>query len=204
MTFLLLPIAIVLVLIGIAALVIGVFTDTIGWVYASIASTAVAGVVLFFVHRANRRPILPDFLPRQSDARSEVASAETTEFPAAEEASSLDARVAECGTGFRAQAGAEAGEVLPSLPSLASFASFASLASPPEPVPGGEQAGGTAFPIADYDELRVAEVLPLLPALGAAELATVRDHENRTKHRATVLARIEELAADAGPSEVPE
>jgi hypothetical protein len=195
------PIAIVLVLIGIAALGVGVFTDTIGWVYASIASTAVAGVVLFFVHRANRRPILPDVLPPQSDARSEVASAETTELPAAEEASSLDAGVSECGTGFSVGAGAEAGEVLPSLPSVPSVPSLPSL---PEPVPGGEQAGGTAFPIADYDELRVAEVLPLLPALGAAELATVRDHENRTKHRATVLARIEELAGDAGPSEVPE
>jgi len=69
------PIAIVLVLIGIATLVVGVFTDTIGWVYASIASTAVAGVVLFLVHRANRRPTLPDSLHRPSDAGSTPAPA---------------------------------------------------------------------------------------------------------------------------------
>src|SRR5579864_4893168 len=99
------PIAIVLVLIGIATLVVGVFTDTIGWVYASIASTAVAGVVLFLVHRANRRPTLPDSLHRPSDAGSEPAPA-AGDFPAGGEAASADpegATFRAAGAGFWAE-----------------------------------------------------------------------------------------------------
>ncbi|MHB8665074.1 MAG: hypothetical protein ACYDH6_20540 [Acidimicrobiales bacterium] len=53
------------------------------------------------------------------------------------------------------------------------------------------------FPIAEYEELRVAEILPLLPELDADELVVVRNREQAGKARATILARIEDLAASA-------
>ena len=61
------------------------------------------------------------------------------------------------------------------------------------------------FPIEDYDDLRVAEILPLLPQLEPDELEDVRDREHNTKARATIIARIDELlgAGTEGPAEVP-
>ena len=48
------PVAIVLVLVGFITLAVGVFSATVAWVYVSIAATAMAGVVLFGVHRSGR------------------------------------------------------------------------------------------------------------------------------------------------------
>jgi hypothetical protein len=66
------------------------------------------------------------------------------------------------------------------------------------------------FPIEDYDDLRVAEILPLLPQLEADELEDVRDREVNTKARATIVAKIDELLgrepevpAGAPPARVP-
>jgi hypothetical protein len=47
-------------------------------------------------------------------------------------------------------------------------------------------------------DMKVAEVLPLLDELGPAELAEVRDAEAAGKARATLLDRIDELAAPPG------
>jgi hypothetical protein len=49
------------------------------------------------------------------------------------------------------------------------------------------------FPIADYDELKAAEVVSLLPELDDDELEEVRDREERGASRATVLNRIDQL-----------
>ncbi|MBV8983743.1 MAG: hypothetical protein JO248_04810 [Acidimicrobiia bacterium] len=49
------------------------------------------------------------------------------------------------------------------------------------------------FPIADYDDLKAAEVVSLLPELDDDELEQVRDREERTAGRATVLNRIDQL-----------
>lgn len=49
------------------------------------------------------------------------------------------------------------------------------------------------FPIADYDDLRVGEILPLLPQLYTDELDVVEERERAGKARATILERIEEL-----------
>ena len=66
------------------------------------------------------------------------------------------------------------------------------------------------FPIEDYDDLRVAEILPLLPQLEGDELEDVRDREVNTKARATIVAKIDELLgrepqapAMPGPARVP-
>jgi len=65
------------------------------------------------------------------------------------------------------------------------------------PPPGEEE-----FPIADYDDLRVSEVVPLLPELDDDELEMVRDREEAGKARATILNRIDELLAE--PEELEE
>ena len=47
------------------------------------------------------------------------------------------------------------------------------------------------FPIEDYDELTVEEVSARLDALSTEELREVRDYEERTKNRETVLEQLD-------------
>jgi hypothetical protein len=49
------------------------------------------------------------------------------------------------------------------------------------------------FPIADYDELSVGEIVPLLPKLYADELDVVEARESDGKARRQILARLAEL-----------
>jgi hypothetical protein len=58
---------------------------------------------------------------------------------------------------------------------------------------------GDAFPIADYDDLRLTEVLPLLPRLEPAELELVRQRELQGERRATLLNRIDALIGTRSP-----
>jgi hypothetical protein len=73
--------------------------------------------------------------------------------------------------------------------------------SEPEPVSvGGRDQDFSPdgdFPIQDYDELLVSEILPLLAELSVAELNVVRDREEGGKSRATLLRRIDQLAEEA-------
>jgi hypothetical protein len=63
------------------------------------------------------------------------------------------------------------------------------------------------FPIEDYDELNVGEIVPLLPELYDDELDVVEEHERATKNRAVVLDRLAELREEpleeAEPEPVP-
>jgi hypothetical protein len=69
----------------------------------------------------------------------------------------------------------------------------------PEPADaGGRGFAADDFPIEDYDELLVSEILPLLAELDADELETVRVREQNGKARATLLRRIEQLAEGEG------
>ena len=63
-----------------------------------------------------------------------------------------------------------------------------------------EPAGEDSFPIADYDDLKSSEILPLLPQLYPDELEIVWEHENATRARELVLARIDVLLEE---EEVP-
>jgi hypothetical protein len=57
-----------------------------------------------------------------------------------------------------------------------------------------EDDGGAVFPIADYDALRVTQILPLLGELDPAELEVVRERELAVKGgRSSVLSRIDFL-----------
>ncbi|MDP9451871.1 MAG: hypothetical protein M3P97_00430, partial [Actinomycetota bacterium] len=72
--------------------------------------------------------------------------------------------------------------------------------------PGGAQPEEEFFPIADYDDLTVGEILPLLPELYPDELDVVEERERSTKGRAVVLARLAELreeSAEAEPMPAP-
>jgi hypothetical protein len=51
--------------------------------------------------------------------------------------------------------------------------------------------GDETPPIAGYDELTVARVLPLLPGLGRAELWQVHEYERRHANRVAVLEAVE-------------
>jgi hypothetical protein len=73
-------------------------------------------------------------------------------------------------------------------------------ASGPTPLDEPLTAGGESFPIANYDELLVTEVVPMLGALSATELRQVRTREESGKARASVLRRIDsEIAARENP-----
>ena len=52
------------------------------------------------------------------------------------------------------------------------------------------------FPIEDYDQLLVSEIVPLLPELDIEELDQVRAREESGKARASILRRIDGLAAE--------
>ena len=57
--------------------------------------------------------------------------------------------------------------------------------------------GEGVFPIADYDELKVGEIVSLLPELDEDELEMVRDREEGGKNRSTILTRVEALTGAA-------
>src|SRR3954468_19972194 len=54
-----------------------------------------------------------------------------------------------------------------------------------------EGLGDARFPIEGYDELTVEEVSARLDALSAEELREVRDYEERTKNRETILEQLD-------------
>jgi len=59
-----------------------------------------------------------------------------------------------------------------------------------EPLPSAD------LPITDYDERRVAEIVPLLGDLDRSELQAVRRHEADGRNRTTVIRRIDDLLED--------
>ena len=57
------------------------------------------------------------------------------------------------------------------------------------------------FPIADYDELSVAEILPVLEELTLDELEEVGDREAEGQNRAAILDRVDELLDEGEAAE---
>jgi hypothetical protein len=68
----------------------------------------------------------------------------------------------------------------------------------PEPAPIMAEAPEPVFPIADYDELRVAQILPLLSQLDPDELEEVGDWERQRANRRSILSRIDRLLGNTG------
>lgn len=70
--------------------------------------------------------------------------------------------------------------------------------APLEPDPAAAPVA-TGLPIADYDDLRAAEIVPMLASLDPAQRATIAAHESANRSRRTILNRIEQLGADPRP-----
>ncbi|MDQ3681018.1 MAG: hypothetical protein M3378_10855 [Actinomycetota bacterium] len=184
-------------------LMIGLFADVIWLVYASIVCAMAAGLVLLFYSRLSQR--------EAATAGAGGPQGQARTAPSAPPAGS-GAPAPEPGS--TEPAPARGWEPPP----------------PPEPVPEptatlsvvgrggrdntevGEGVGVAAapsdeqdlgFPIADYDELRVSEILPLLPELDLDELDMVREREEAGKRRLTVINRIDELMDELEAEEVP-
>src|SRR5258708_26489214 len=79
-TRVLLLVAIALVLIGVATLVVGIFSDTLVWVFISIGSTVLAGVVLYILYRIGRRQVEVE-APAPAFAMSDTGELATTPAP---------------------------------------------------------------------------------------------------------------------------
>ena len=77
----LLLVAIALVLIGVVTLVVGIFSDTLFWVFVSIGSTVAAGLVLYILYRVGRRQVAegPGALPAFGDPASSIATRTATD-----------------------------------------------------------------------------------------------------------------------------
>lgn len=69
---------------------------------------------------------------------------------------------------------------------------------------GRETTRDADFPIPDYEERRVAEIVPLLSDLDRDELELVRAHEAEGRNRTTVIRRIDDLIAESDGAAVDE
>ena len=72
-------------------------------------------------------------------------------------------------------------------------ATFAPPSPTPAPVPATAGDGEDFFPIADYDELTVAQIVPLLNELYPDEIEEVEARERQGRRRAAILNRLGEL-----------
>ena len=175
----LLLLTIALVLVGAVALVIGFISGEQAPIFISIACSLLAGAVLFAFSRMSRRQAAPATAggPAPLAASGDGAEAEAVEEEAEEvEAEAVSDEEVEETVAARERVPVGAG----ARPS------------------GGSEWSAAEFPIEDYDELLVSEILPLLTELDADELQMVRDREQDGKARATLLRRIEQLQDEAG------
>lgn len=186
----LLLLAIALVLIGVVTLVIGIISNTLAWVFISIGATVAAGIVLYVLYRLGRKQAAAGVgtfgAADQAAPQPVVPAAPVVPAPTAVPPAPVPAAA---DTGFAPVPAGPATEELDA----------GRLA--PSPVvtalPDSYEDEEDLFPIAEYDDLRVAEILPLLPELDADELDVVREREVATKARATIINRIDELAPNA-------
>ncbi len=197
-------VSLVLVIVAAVTLVIGLLSSGLPLVIVSIASSFAAGVFLILTV-VRDRPQLEAAAGEESggdedeeEAERERAEAEDVEFPIADYD---DLKVS---------------EIVPLLPELdddeleevrereeAGKGRATVLGRIDELLAAGQEewAEGAEFPIADYDDLKVSEIVPLLPELDDDELEEVREREEAGKGRTTVLGRIDELLGGGDAAE---
>jgi hypothetical protein len=205
-----------LVLVGLVLLVVGLAHNSLDLIYASIGCTAVAGVVLLYLGRVNRREadrlahdeaVLASRAgsPPAADVLVEDASPDPDPDPDPDADRTETAGVEEGSDPTQPQSVA-APTAAPAPSAAPTEASAGAAANPDAPIGvAGDgnafPAGEAAFPIKDYDQLRVGEILPLLRGLDPDELEEVRDRESAGKGRSVILRRVEELLAGDATSE---
>jgi hypothetical protein len=184
-----------LVLLATILLVVGLLADNLTLIYISIAASFTAAVVLYLAFRRARPKadtdlVAPTPIPPEGAEDDFDEPAVTTITPAAT-------------TPETVVAAAEEPEAIDRVPEV-----------DPEPVLAGATAPSAAtddwtsdddwaddgefdveFPIAEYDDLSVAEIMPLLPQLYSDELGVVAERERTGKNRTAILSRLDELAA---------
>ena len=212
-----------LVIISAVTLVVGFIQDSVGWIYASIGCSIAAAVILIISARTGRAaPVGSVGGPSTLDYSAEETIVGDASFPISDYdellvteiiplLAALDAVELEQ-VRAREQAGKARTSVLRRIDAELDERASAPAVGPVteamlvEEEPSLADAlvtsdnGGAGlefddepFPIEDYDDLRVGEVLPLLPQLYADELDLVAARERAGAGRAAVLDRIAEL-----------
>ncbi|MEX2294226.1 MAG: hypothetical protein WD691_10610, partial [Acidimicrobiales bacterium] len=156
-----------LVLVATVLLVLGLLNDGLGLIYVSIASSVAAAAALIVALRMNkaRTGDQPSVAPSLSDPESDRERI-TPAVP--EVATSTSAPTS--GTDWLAEE--------------------ADWPADEDNVDGEDEVD---FPIADYDSLSIAQILPLLPQLYSDEIEVVEEREQQTKARPKILAKLAEL-----------
>jgi hypothetical protein len=188
-----------LVLLATILLVVGLLADALTLIYLSIAASFTAAVVLYLAFR-RARPKPDTNLQAPTPIPPEGAEPEVVGGDATPDPTTVTPVVTTPETVVAAAEEPEADD----------FDEVDEVDEEPEPLVAS---GGAAddwntdedwaddgefdveFPIADYDDLSVAEIMPLLPQLYSDELGVVAERERTGKNRAAILARLDELAA---------
>jgi hypothetical protein len=195
----LLLVTLALVVASAVLLILGFVQDALGFIYLSMLCAGVAALALFvFARLARRRGAALAGAGIAGGASPYIAASEHEEAPAF--------RV-DSDAGTTRQMAPVAAPMLedeeldydePEAPVLVAAAPRYNAPAPAEldtwAVDDDSEDWGDEimFPIEDYDELRVAEILPLLVQLEPDELQEVRDREVSGKARGTILDRIDD------------
>jgi hypothetical protein len=211
----LLILTVVLMLAALVLLILGLADDTLSYIYGCIACSAAALLLLLAFGRLSRRrevrlaassgptgafaPPEPTSAPSNPSVLTAtpvvppVGPAGLASVPLAEATGTEATGTEATGTGT---GGAVAGAPSAGSPA-AVVVSDSSIDGPDESDQVGVQ-DDVVFPIADYDDLPVREILPLLADLEPDELEDVRAHEMAGKCRVSILRRLDVLVGRAG------
>ena len=189
-----------LVLLATILLVVGLLTDDgLTLIYFSIAASFIAAVVLYLAFRRARpkadttseppTPIAPEGAEDELDARPEpTAVTPAVVAPAVTTPEAVVAATEEPEADLEPEPAAADAD-----PAVDVAAASDDWTADDDWADDGEF--DVEFPIADYDELTVAEIMPLLPQLYSDELGIVAERERNGKGRTSILSRLDELAA---------
>jgi hypothetical protein len=184
----LLLVTLALVVASATLLVLGFVKDALGYIYLSMVCAGVAAVALVLFARLARRRTQP-----RRSGPDRVGAAGDPWYPEPE----ADRDPAEAAASDPYPPLEPAGDELEDEDELDAAPGLVETGSMAVADDGGwdesDWGDEVVFPIEDYDELRVAEILPLLGELEPDELQEVRDRELAGKARTTVLNRIDEL-----------
>ena len=222
----LLLVTLALVLASAVLLILGFVQDALGFIYLSMLCAGVAALALFvFARLARRRGAALAGAGIAGGSSPYLVGSDHEEAPAVRiepdvtstrqmaPVVAVPAPIVEDGEGFEDDYEDDEPEVseepvlIPAAPVVRAPAPVAAAAwaDDDESEDWGDE---IMFPIEDYDDLRVAEILPLLAQLESDELQEVRDREVSGKSRNTILDRIDDRlgrrpAAPAAPPAPP-
>jgi hypothetical protein len=200
----LLLVTLALVVASAVLLILGFVQDALGYIYLSMLCAGVAALALFVFARLARRrsAVLAGAAVAGGSALPYMAGVGSDEAPvrAARPTETSSRR----GGGFADVMSDEEEDEDDGMVVATARSAGPALATSAEDPWAGDDAGAddwgdeVMFPIEDYDDLRVAEILPLLGQLEPEELQDVRDRELAGKARATILDRIDDRLGRSG------